>query len=296
MTACEPLIDLARAILRKSEGPIAVRASDLALAQVLQRLGGSLADKGARTLVLFDRLDPADPASGDAEVDAAWEALPNDGVLILVSPNIDVRPDRGFHHRTLRKRLDRLGTASLLRNQPFRWVGAVLAKGVTIDDDSRLRLAAVARECRGRVLELGSGNGHLGAAIAARGLEVIGVELSRRKVAKAREYYPDLTFLEGDIFKLPAGLEGFDTVVIAEVLEHVPAEAGSIMCDIARSRLREGGRLLVSTPYEDMVPHRNHLTEFTAASLRDLLGRFGEVRFCDHQPFRWLLASVDVER
>ena len=289
------LTALACAILRRSKGSIAVRAADpTALIEALRVEGADLADACARTIVLFERLDPGDPAAGEAEIDEAWATLPDNGVLILVAANIEVFPECGFHHRKLRKRLDRLGSASALRQQPFRWVGAVLAKGIAIDRDTRMRLDAVASLCRGRVLELGSGNGHLSAAIAARDCQVVGVELSRRKVAKARQNYPELQFIEGDILALPAGLDGFDTVVIAEVLEHVPKAVGACMCDIAAGRLRPGGRLVVSTPYEKMVPHPNHITEFGAADLRDLLVGHGQVRLHDHQPLRWLLASVDI--
>lgn len=65
------------------------------------------------------------------------------------------------------------------------------------------------------------------------------------------------------------------------------------MTDIAWERVAPGGRLVISTPNEDMVPHANHITIFTAAALKDRLTAYGDVRLCDSQPLRWLLAVVD---
>lgn len=199
----------------------------------------------------------------------------------------------GLHRRKLKEMVECLGKTRSLRSQLFRWVGTINVKGTLVDPDNELRLAATARECRGRVLELGSGRGHLSAAIAATGATVTGIELSARKVKEARSFYPTIEFRHEGILEITPEIGQFDTVVIAEVLEHVPEKVGRQMTDIAWSCVAPGGRLVISTPYEDMVPQANHVTVFTAATLKGMLGAYGSMRLCDTQPLRWLLGVVD---
>lgn len=133
----------------------------------------------------------------------------------------------------------------------------------------------------------------MSAAIAATGATVVGIELSARKVNEARSSYPAIEFRHGDILEITPQIGQFDTVVIAEVLEHVPEKVGRQMADIAWSSVAPGGRLVISTPYEDMVPHDNHVTVFTADTFKAMLGAYGSVRLCDSQPLRWLLGVVE---
>ncbi len=292
------LKQLAKAVERRCRGPIAVVGSS-ALAEALAARGHDVqadtTDARPGTIVCFETIDRLDPAEAEERLDALWTALDEKGVLIVLARNADAGPEGngGFHRRELKRLTERFGKARGLRSQPFRWVGTVNVKGTMVDPDNGRRLEATARQCRGRVLELGSGRGHLSAAIAATGATVLGLELNERKVAEARAHYPEIEFRRGDILEVTPGLGTFDTVVIAEVLEHVPAEVGHRMTDIAWSCVAPGGRLVVSTPYEDMVPHANHVTEFTASTLQRNLSAYGEVRLCDEQPLRWLLATVD---
>ena len=75
-----------------------------------------------------------------------------------------------------------------------------------------------------------------------------------------------------DILEFPVRQE-YDTVILAEVIEHVPAEIGDRMLSKAWEQVGPRGRLIVSVPNEDLVRHRNHLQEFTQADLAGLLGR-----------------------
>jgi len=283
---------LARAIARRCRGHTAVlggeRLAEALTAHGVEAVVG-VGGGSPETIVCFETVERLERAEAERQLDAVWSELGDDGVLIVVARNADAaaRGEAGLHRRKLKSLMERFGKTRTLRSQPFRWVGTVNVKGTTVNPDNARRLEATARECRGHVLELGSGRGHLSAAIA------LGIDLNARKVAEARTSYPEIEFRQGDILEIGPELGQFDTVVIAEVLEHVPEEIGREMVRICWQHVAPGGRLVASTPNEDMVPHQNHVTIFTARSFRELLAAHGEPRFCEHQPLRWLLAVVE---
>ncbi len=98
--------------------------------------------------------------------------------------------------------------------------------------------------------------------------------------------------LKLDILELPAA-QRYDTVILAEVLEHVPEDVGARMLTKAWELVARRGRLVVSVPNEDCVRHANHLREFTQGDLAGLLEPFGHPRIVTDQPFKWLLMYVD---
>jgi SAM-dependent methyltransferase len=298
MTEHDLIKPLAKAVARKCLGRTVVLGSP-ALAEALAARGvaasAGMTDEPPRTIICFEMIEGLERTEAERQIDAQWAALVENGVLIICARNADAAANGvpGLHRRKLKDMVERLGKTRTLRSQPFRWVGTINVKGTMVDPDNELRLAATARECRGHVLELGSGRGHLSAAIAATGATVVGIELSACKVKEARSFYPAIEFRHEDILEITPDGSGFDTVVIAEVLEHVPENVGRQMTDIAWSCVAPGGRLLISTPYEDMVPHANHVTVFTADTFKNMLEAYGSVRLCDTQPLRWLLGVVE---
>jgi SAM-dependent methyltransferase len=95
------------------------------------------------------------------------------------------------------------------------------------------------------VLELGCGSGTAAAALAD-GRSYTGVDLSAGQLAMARERFPGLTFLRGDLTTISFPDEAFDAVVAFWVFNHVPrAEQAPAFAQIFRW-LRPGGRLMLS--------------------------------------------------
>lgn len=140
-----------------------------------------------------------------------------------------------------------------------------------------------------RVLDVGSGDGALGARIAAHGPRVTGIDPSPTALARAREAYPELEWLapaaDGG---LPFGDGAFDVVTCVNVLQHVP-DTQSLMSEMRRV-LAADGLFAVAVPFHGRLrnlaialgsferhfdPLEPVLRFYTAGSLRRLLDDFG---------------------
>ncbi len=102
-----------------------------------------------------------------------------------------------------------------------------------------------------RVLDLGAGNGGLCAALAGAGFQVVGVEQDGEGVAIARSRCPGVAVhqfgVQDDPAQLLAHEDRFDAVVSTEVVEHLFSP--HLLPIYAAAVLRDGGHLVVSTPY-----------------------------------------------
>jgi len=302
-----PLRDLARTLSRRCRGrtlvvgrpfPPLLESLSARGRDVESRPLSELAAESATfdTVVLVRAIEYVPEQETTARVRQAWSRVAPQGRLLVCVPNgshadeaDDVR--QRFTRRSLKKLLKTVDQPKLLTDQPYRWLAMTVDRDAPPDRANALRYEAIARLCRGRVLELGCGPGHLCGKIAGRGLEVTGVDKNDGKVAKASRLYPRIRFRQADILTLPEEPR-YDTVVLAEVLEHVTAELGSRMLAKAWELVAPGGRLVVGVPNEDCVRHANHLQEFTEDDLAGMLRRFGRVKVATDQPFKWLLLHV----
>ena len=102
-----------------------------------------------------------------------------------------------------------------------------------------------------RVLDLGSGNGHLSGELARAGLDVVGVEQDGHGLEIARAALPGVPFhrqsVDDDPRRLLERERPFDVVVSTEVIEHLYTPAH--LARYAHAVLVDGGHLVVSTPY-----------------------------------------------
>jgi 2-polyprenyl-3-methyl-5-hydroxy-6-metoxy-1,4-benzoquinol methylase len=165
-----------------------------------------------------------------------------------------------------------------------------------------------------RVLDVGCGEGrHTHAAAMTEGVEAVGLDLDRERVAAAREGFDSEvaevapsrpTFCTGDAVRLPFADGSFDVVVCSEVLEHLPDYREAI--DELDRVLAPGGTLAVSVPRSG--PERvcwalsadyhqvegGHVRIFDPAELRRAIEGQG-LAFSDrehahafHAPYWWL--------
>lgn len=91
-----------------------------------------------------------------------------------------------------------------------------------------------------RILDLGSGTGHLAHQIADRGASVVGMDASPEMVAAAQAAYPDLTFVVGDATTFDLGV--FDAIFSNATLHWVLDAPAAV--DRMAQGLRSGGRLV----------------------------------------------------
>jgi SAM-dependent methyltransferase len=99
-----------------------------------------------------------------------------------------------------------------------------------------------------RVLEIGCGAGNVAALLAARGLEVVGVDISPTAIAWATERASERTrFVVGDVVReIPVdGL--FDAVLDGHCLHCIIGPDRARLLANVRAKLRPGGVLLVAT-------------------------------------------------
>jgi demethylmenaquinone methyltransferase/2-methoxy-6-polyprenyl-1,4-benzoquinol methylase len=107
------------------------------------------------------------------------------------------------------------------------------------------RLAAMgAADARTRALDLACGTGDIAFAVAARGAQVVGLDLTPRMVelARGKRRGANPAFLVGDMMALPFADGSFDLVTTGYGIRNVPAIETAI-AEIHRV-LRPGGRLL----------------------------------------------------
>lgn len=95
----------------------------------------------------------------------------------------------------------------------------------------------------GPVLDAGCGPGHWAAHLAARGIEVYGVDLSSEFLSSASRRFPATPFRRGDLRDLPFPDETFGGVLAWYSLIHLPpADMPAAFGELARV-LRPGGTL-----------------------------------------------------
>jgi 2-polyprenyl-3-methyl-5-hydroxy-6-metoxy-1,4-benzoquinol methylase len=141
----------------------------------------------------------------------------------------------------------------------------------------------------GRLLDLGCGDGALGARLAQQGALVTGIDPSPSAIERARAAHPGLEWAvptaDG---RLPLHDASFDVVTCVHVLEHV-ADTQSLMSE-ARRVLAPAGMFVATVPYHGRVqsaltalgaferhfdPLEPVLRFYTARSLQALLEQFG---------------------
>ncbi|GAA0631270.1 class I SAM-dependent methyltransferase [Sporichthya brevicatena] len=107
----------------------------------------------------------------------------------------------------------------------------------------------------GRVADVGCGTGRVTAWLAARGLDVVGIDLSPGMLAVARRDHPGLSFSVGDMtdLQLPAGsLDGL--LAFYSIIHAPPARLPDAFAGFARA-LAPRGHLLVVFQAGDEVVH-----------------------------------------
>ena len=125
---------------------------------------------------------------------------------------------------------------------------AIAAQGQDLAGEARMIDAMLPRGSR--VLDAGCGPGRVGAALAAAGHEVVGVDVDPVLVAAATEDHPDHTWIVGDLAELDlpaAGVsEPFDAIVCAgNVMTFLAPGTHAEVLRRMRAHLRPDGRAVI---------------------------------------------------
>lgn len=102
---------------------------------------------------------------------------------------------------------------------------------------------------RGRVLDVGAGQGANVAYMLARGVDAFGIEPNPRSVEVCRSR--GLPVVCGDLETVELEQGSFDAVLLDQVLEHLLDPVGVLK--LAVRALRPGGRLVLTTPNADSL-------------------------------------------
>ncbi|MEM9258180.1 MAG: methyltransferase domain-containing protein [Bacteroidota bacterium] len=165
------------------------------------------------------------------------------------------------------------------------------ADPATVHENRRLH-EVILRKLPGkgmRLLDVGCGGAWLAAATIPEQTLVVSFDVAHRNTTEAqKKHRADNHFaVTGDVYKLPFRSDSFDAVVSAEVIEHVPDVSGYL--DSLLRVVKPGGRVIVSTPYDEKIqyslcihcnrvtPLHAHLRSFKENTLAKYLAERGDV-------------------
>lgn len=148
-------------------------------------------------------------------------------------------------------------------------------------------------QARGRLLDVGTGDGRFLETCRALGYEVMGTEVSQAGADYARQKGFDVQM--GQIVDLDFPPESFDVATIWHVLEHVP-DPGAVLKKVF-GFLRPGGILAVAVPNEENYFVRRALRLGVKSSPFDPLQFGGEIHLTYFRPatLRATLRSAGFE-
>jgi 2-polyprenyl-3-methyl-5-hydroxy-6-metoxy-1,4-benzoquinol methylase len=146
---------------------------------------------------------------------------------------------------------------------------------------------------RGRLLDIGSGNGVFLSRASIAGWKVVGVDFDSKAVAAARRFRLDVRL--GGVETLDPSIEQFDVITLSHVIEHVHHPLKVL--EACNRLLSEDGFLWLETPNIESIGHRlfgcswrgleppRHLVLFSLKSMRNALrsAGFSKIKL---QPYR----------
>lgn len=135
------------------------------------------------------------------------------------------------------------------------------------------------------ILDVGCGSAWVAQTLCPAGKKVFSMDIGSRNPEKALQLYPfpNHFALVADVYALPFRPNTFDVVIASEIIEHVPDPR--LFIERLLSVLRPGGKLILTTPFEEKISyslciHCNrptsqhaHLHSFSKDSLAQMVRR-----------------------
>jgi ubiquinone/menaquinone biosynthesis C-methylase UbiE len=153
----------------------------------------------------------------------------------LIAPDVERINDRLAREHSIDDYYDRSPAV-------IRWI-----------ERQRLRIIRemVAEDPNHRILEIGSGGGHVLRLFKRAKLTAVDVSEVFLDAAKKNLAGYDVEFIKGEIDKLSLPAESFDRIICTEVLEHTH-NPEAILAEIARL-LRSSGRAVITVPNDPLI-------------------------------------------
>ncbi len=101
-----------------------------------------------------------------------------------------------------------------------------------------------------KILDAGCGGGNFEYLVKQKKIscEIVGIDNKEESVKKARKNLPSFRFLKASLLeKLPFKKQEFDTVVMFDVIEHLPKGSEKKSLKQLNKVLKKGGHLIIST-------------------------------------------------
>ncbi|MEM0449179.1 MAG: class I SAM-dependent methyltransferase [Methanomassiliicoccales archaeon] len=149
-----------------------------------------------------------------------------------------------------------------------------------MEKHGRAGVALTWLEGAAKILDLGCAEGLFTKLASDSGHDVIGVDVDRFSLVKAKSEAPGAEFIMTSGEAMPFSDSAFDMVVMLDVLEHVPCEEMTVK-EIDRV-LRPGGRLIVSVPNKGTFAHIDAQNSLIFAAGRKVIKNRGYAPWHKH--------------
>lgn len=140
------------------------------------------------------------------------------------------------------------------------------------------------------VLDVGCGNGWVARHLQSKGIPCLSMDIGTANPIRLQQEIdsPLHQGIVADVFKLPFKDESFSAIIASEIMEHVPDPQAFVSA--LYSRLKKGGRLIISTPYNEKIeynlcvhcnkptPKHAHLHSFNESNISALIPRAARLK------------------
>ena len=162
--------------------------------------------------------------------------------------------------------------------------------------NQRERIDWLKNNSSGKKLEIGCATGYIINHVGGG----VGVDLDNNRLEYARSKYPNSSFILADATKMNFKDNEFDTVLIPEILEHVPFQKAK---EIVKECKRIGKKLLITIPNaskpnydKNLVENPEHLWLPTKEKVFELFGENIKIDYTKNKDFMLILSTTSYAR
>jgi SAM-dependent methyltransferase len=159
-----------------------------------------------------------------------------------------------------------------------------------MENQGRAGVAASWMEHRGEVLDIGCAGGMFDLLSKEGGIMGVGLDVSIASLREAKRASPGFDFVLASAMRLPWLDSSFDTILMLDVLEHVPDDSKALQ-EVGRV-LRPGGRLILSVPHKGRFGWLDAQNSMIFNVGRKIMGRRGETMHHRHYDIEQLESLV----